>query len=94
MLEYLDTVDSDCDFIPESDTDDASEEEEDALHATPPDAHTMSDSEEDDMDDDNYREILSPEQPLLPLPFQFQDLSGPKHMPPLILLLLTSISSS
>jgi hypothetical protein len=39
------------------------------------------DSEEGDMDDDDYREILSPEQPL-PLPFQFQELSGPKHMPP------------
>jgi hypothetical protein len=28
-----------------------------------------------------YREILSPEQPL-PIAFQFQELSGPKHMPP------------
>jgi hypothetical protein len=34
MLEYLDTTDSDSDFIPESDTDDTSEEE-DAPHATP-----------------------------------------------------------
>jgi hypothetical protein len=33
------------------------------------------------MDDENCREILSPEQPL-PLPFQFQELSGPKHIPP------------
>jgi hypothetical protein len=78
MLEYLDTIDSDSDFIPESDTDDTSEEEEDA---TPPAAHPAPDSEEDDMDDDNCREILSPEQPLT-LPFQFQELSGPKHMPP------------
>jgi hypothetical protein len=31
----------------------------------------MSDSEEDDVDDEDYREILSPEQ-TLPLPFQFQ----------------------
>jgi hypothetical protein len=66
-LEFLDAVDSDIDFILESDTDDASEEG-DALHATPPAAHTMSDSEEDDMDNEDYREILSPEQPL-PLPF-------------------------
>jgi hypothetical protein len=80
MLEYLDTTDSDSDFIPEGDTDDTSEEEDDP-HATPPDAHPVSDSEEDDMDDVHYREILSPEQPL-PLPFQFQELSGPKHMPP------------
>jgi hypothetical protein len=33
------------------------------------------------MDDENYREILSPEQPF-PLPFEFQELSGPKHVPP------------
>jgi hypothetical protein len=45
-------------------------------------AQPVSDSEEDDMDDEHYREILSPEQPLT-LPFQFQELSGPKHMPPL-----------
>jgi hypothetical protein len=41
----------------------------------------MSDSEKDDTDDEDYREILSPEQPL-PHSFQFQALSGPKHMPP------------
>jgi hypothetical protein len=41
----------------------------------------VSDTEEDDMDDEDYREILSPEQPFL-LPFQFQELSGPKHIPP------------
>jgi hypothetical protein len=41
----------------------------------------VSDSEEDDMDDEDYRKILSLEQPL-PLPFQFQKLSGPKHMTP------------
>jgi hypothetical protein len=82
MLEYLDTIDRDSDFILESDTDDTSEEEEeDVPHAKSPAAHPLSDSEEDDMDADDYREILSPEQPL-PLPFQFQELSGPKHMPP------------
>jgi hypothetical protein len=63
MLEYLDTIASDGDFIPESDTDDTSEED-----ATPPAADTMSDSEKDDMDNADYREFLSPEQPL-PLPF-------------------------
>jgi hypothetical protein len=47
----------------------------------------VSDSEEDDMDDEDYREILSPESPEspespLPLPFQFQELYGPKHMSP------------
>jgi hypothetical protein len=68
MLEYLDTTDSDSNFIPESDTDDTSEE--DVPHATPPAAHPVSDGEDDDMDDEDYREILSPEQPL-PLPFQF-----------------------
>jgi hypothetical protein len=57
-LGYSDTTDSDNDFIPESDTDDTSEEE-DAPHAMPPAAHPVSDSEEDDMDDDDYREIMS-----------------------------------
>jgi hypothetical protein len=33
------------------------------------------------MGDEDYREILSPEQPL-PFPFKLQELSGPKHMPP------------
>jgi hypothetical protein len=42
---------------------------------------TVSDSEEDDMDNEDYREILSPVQSL-PLPFQLQELSRPKHMPP------------
>lgn len=81
ILEYLDTIDSDTsDFIPESETD-VSSEEDDVPHATPPAAHPVSDSEEDDMADEDYREILAPEQQL-PLPFQFQELSGPKHMPP------------
>jgi hypothetical protein len=60
-------TDSDSDFIPESDTDDTSEE--DAPHATSQAAHPVFDSEEDAMNDEDYREILSPEQPL-PLPFQ------------------------
>jgi hypothetical protein len=78
MLEYLDTTNSESDFNPESDTDNTSEREEPAPHTTSPAAHPVSDS--DDMVDENYREILSPEQPL-PFPFQFQELSGPKHMP-------------
>jgi hypothetical protein len=41
MLEYLDTIDSDSDFIPESDTDDISEEEY-ATHAISPAAHPVS----------------------------------------------------
>jgi hypothetical protein len=61
MMEYLDTIDSDTDFIPESDTDDTTEEEEDGPHAIPPAAHLVSDSEED-VNDEDYREILSPEQ--------------------------------
>jgi hypothetical protein len=91
MLEYLDTTDSDSDFIPESDTDDTSEED-DAPHATSPAAHHVSDSEENDMDNEGYREILSPEQPL-PLPFQFQKLDLSICLL-LVLLLFTSISSS
>jgi hypothetical protein len=79
MLEYLDIIESDSEFIPESDTDDTSEEE-DAPHATLIAAHPVSDSEEDNMDDEDYREILSLDQPFT-LPFQFQELSGPKHMP-------------
>jgi hypothetical protein len=73
MLECLDTTDSDSDFILESDTDDTSEEDT-------PHAHPVSNIEEDDMDDEDYRETLSPEQPL-PLPFHFQELFGPKHVP-------------
>jgi hypothetical protein len=49
--------------IPESDTDGTSDEDEDAPHTTPPVALPVSGSEEDDMDDDDYMEILSPEQP-------------------------------
>jgi hypothetical protein len=79
MFEYLDIIYSESHFNLESDTEDTSEKEA-APHATPPAAHPVSDSEEDDMDDENYRGILSPEQPL-PLPFQLQELSGPKHMP-------------
>jgi hypothetical protein len=94
MLEYLDTVDSDSDFILD-DTDDTSEEEEEnAPHATPQAAYSVSDSEEDGMDDEDYREILSPEQPL---PF----LSNSKNCLDLsicllliLLLVFTSISSS
>jgi hypothetical protein len=56
------------------------EEEEEASHATTSAAHPVSDNVEGDMDDERYREILSPEQPL-PLPFQFQELSGPKPSP-------------
>jgi hypothetical protein len=79
-LEYLDTTDSDSDFILEGDTDDTCEKD-DVPHVAPPTAHSVSDTEKDNMDYEDYREILSPEQPL-PLPFQLQELSGPKHMPP------------
>jgi hypothetical protein len=79
LLEYLDTTDSDSHFILESYTNDTTE---DAPHATSPAAHTVSDSEENDKDDEDYMEILSPEQPL-PFPFQFRELSEPKQMPPL-----------
>jgi hypothetical protein len=93
MLQYLDTFDSDSDFILESDTDDTSEEEENGLHATPQ-LLILSYREEDDMDDEDYREILSPEQPLALL-FQLQELSDLSICLLLILLLLlTSISSS
>jgi hypothetical protein len=58
MLEYLDTTDSDSDFIPESDTGGGGgdKDDDDAPHATLPAAH----SEEYDMDDKDYSEILSP----------------------------------
>jgi hypothetical protein len=46
MLEYLDTIDSDSDFILESDIDYTSEEEN-TPHATPPASQPVSDSEED-----------------------------------------------
>jgi hypothetical protein len=63
-LEYLHTRDSDSDFILDSYTDGTSEKDEDVPRATFPAADAVSDSEEDNLDDDNYREILSPEQPL------------------------------
>jgi hypothetical protein len=69
--------------FPESDNDVRGGErgdDDDAPYATPPTVHPVSDSEDDDMYDEDYREILSPEQPL-PLPFKFQELSEPKHMP-------------
>jgi hypothetical protein len=57
------------------------EVEKKMLHMPHPQLLTLSDSEEDDIDDEDYRKILSHEQ-LLPLPFQYQELSGPKHMSP------------
>jgi hypothetical protein len=88
MLEYLDTTESDSGFIPESDTDDISgggddeeEEEEKKMPLMPhPQLLTLCLTVKRIMDDEDYREILSPEQNL-PLPFQFQQLPGPKHMP-------------
>jgi hypothetical protein len=59
MLEYLNINNSDSDFIVESDADDASEEEQDATYVTPPAAHPVCDSEENGMDDEDYKEILS-----------------------------------
>jgi hypothetical protein len=53
------TIDSDSDFILGSDTDGTSEEE-DAPHAMPPAVHPVSDREEDDMNDEDYSEIVSP----------------------------------
>jgi hypothetical protein len=50
-------------------------------HMPRPQLLTISDTEKHNMGDEDYREILSPEQPV-PLPFQLQELSGPKHMPP------------
>ncbi|XP_067140704.1 piggyBac transposable element-derived protein 4-like [Centruroides vittatus] len=37
--------------------------------------------DDDGMEDQNYREVFSPEEPQ-PFPFTFQELPGPKHMPP------------
>ncbi|XP_067140739.1 piggyBac transposable element-derived protein 4-like [Centruroides vittatus] len=36
---------------------------------------------DDEMENEDYREVSSPEKPY-PFPFLFQELSGPKHMPP------------
>jgi hypothetical protein len=93
LLEYLDKSDSDSDFILESDTDSTSEEDENAPHATSPAANPVSDSEEDDMDDDNYREILSPEQPPSSLPIP-RTVWTSAYALLFLLLLLSSISSS
>ncbi|XP_023213147.1 piggyBac transposable element-derived protein 4-like [Centruroides sculpturatus] len=41
-------------------------------------AHSGSD---DEMEDQEYREVFSPEEPQ-PFPFPFREVSGPKHMPP------------
>nr|CAD7260670.1 unnamed protein product [Timema shepardi] len=80
ILDYLDTIDSDSDFVYESDSDITSDDDN-VPDLGNPAVHNLSDSDENGMDDEDYREILSPEQPL-PLPFPFQELTGPKHMPP------------
>nr|CAD7397962.1 unnamed protein product [Timema cristinae] len=80
ILDYLDTIDSDSDSVYESDSDITSDDDN-VPDLRNPAVLNMSDSDENDMDDEDYREILSPEQ-LLPIPFPFQELSGPKHMPP------------
>nr|CAD7264300.1 unnamed protein product [Timema shepardi] len=73
ILDYLDTIDND--FVNESDSDITSDDVN-VPDLSNPAVHNLSDS-----DDEDDREILSPEQPL-PLPFSFQELTGPKHMPP------------
>nr|CAD7443389.1 unnamed protein product [Timema bartmani] len=69
----------DSDFVYESESDITSDDDN-VPDLRNPAVHNMSDSDENGMDDEDYREILSPEQPL-PLHFPFQELSGPKHMP-------------
>ncbi|XP_067140719.1 piggyBac transposable element-derived protein 4-like [Centruroides vittatus] len=42
---------------------------------------TVCSDSDDEMEEEDYREVLSPEEPQPP-PFSFQELPGPKHMPP------------
>nr|CAD7412207.1 unnamed protein product [Timema poppensis] len=67
ILDYLDTIDSDSDFVYESDSDITSDDDN-VPDLRNPAVHNQSDSDENGMDDEDYREILSPEQSL-PLPF-------------------------
>nr|CAD7433192.1 unnamed protein product [Timema monikensis] len=64
ILDYLDTIDSD--FVDESDSDITSDDDN-VPDLRNPAVHNMSDSDENGMDDEDYREIPSPEQ-LLPPP--------------------------
>ncbi|CAG2057872.1 unnamed protein product, partial [Timema podura] len=68
------------DFVNESDSDITSDDDN-VPDLRNPAVHNMSNSDENDMDDEDYRKIMSPEQSLPP-PFPIQELSGPKHMPP------------
>nr|CAD7406915.1 unnamed protein product [Timema poppensis] len=55
-LSYLDTIDSDSDFVYESDSDITSDDDNLPVLRNPV-VHNMSDSDENDLDDEDYREI-------------------------------------
>ncbi|XP_023216792.1 uncharacterized protein LOC111619320 [Centruroides sculpturatus] len=84
--EYFDQMSNiseyDCDLsdFRDEDCDCDDEYEDDVPSPTITQPAAPSDSD-DEMEDEDYSEILSPEEPC-PLPFSFQELSGPKHMPP------------
>nr|CAD7262352.1 unnamed protein product [Timema shepardi] len=57
ILDYLDTIDSDSNFVNESDSDITSDDDN-LPDLRNPVVHSMSDSDENGMDDEDYREIL------------------------------------
>lgn len=73
IIDYFDECGSDDEYLC-----DESESECDSVN-NEIDAQNESDSD-DVMEDEDYREVFAPEQPLL-LPHIFQELPGPKHMP-------------
>nr|CAD7572321.1 unnamed protein product [Timema californicum] len=56
--DYLDTIDSDSDFVYESDSDITSDDDN-VPDLRNPAVHNMCDSDENDMDDEDYREIVT-----------------------------------
>jgi hypothetical protein len=88
MLKYLNTADSNSDFISESDIVDTSEE--DAPHAKPQAAHPVSKSEEDDTDDETTGKFCH----LSSLSLFLSNSKNCLDLSIFLLLLLTSIFSS
>ncbi|XP_023213149.1 piggyBac transposable element-derived protein 3-like [Centruroides sculpturatus] len=76
--ESEDDLDSASQYSLSSSDDEDYEPEHDVVTPSTSAAHYDSD---DEMEDRDYREVFSPEEPQ-PFPFSFREVPGPKHMPP------------